>query len=247
MNCSFVILTWNRSPMLEKCLEMLVASIGNKNDCEIIIYDNFSPDNTKEVIESFYEKYSESITIKKIYGQENIGLSAYKKLFSLAKGNIIIEVDDDILQFPSKVDEVFKIYFEKFKDFGYLALDVVQNEHTTGAKPDLKNYKVIERDGMSLELGPTGGWCTGFRRRDFNKIKFIFNSFNHYNFKHGEDGFLSKLFRILGKKSAIISGIKCFHATGPYYSKEYGLLDRDIEKYMKSNRSDLVEWYSSFK
>lgn len=247
MNCSFVILTWNRSPMLKICLERLFKSIKDKVSSEIIIYDNNSPDDTRSVIDSFINKYQNLIKIKIIYGNENVGLKAYKKLFSLASGRYIIEVDDDILDFPEAVDQVFIDYFDNFKKFGYLALDVIQNDNTTGAKPKIENYKKVELNGLTIEQGPTGGWCTGFRRVDFNKIKFIFNAFDHYNFKHGEDGFLSKLFMLINRRSGIISGVKCFHATGPYYSKEYGLLERDIEKYERSGRDDLVKWYSSFR
>jgi len=247
MKCSFVILTWNRSPMLSACLNGLYNSIQDKEESEIIIYDNNSPDNTKEIINSFVDLYGDKIKTKVNFGNENIGLKAYKKLFSESKGDHIIEVDDDILEFPDGIDSIFVKYFSACKKYGYLALDVVQNEHTTGAKPRLDLYKIKNINGFIIEEGPTGGWCTGFRRKDYSKIKFIFNSFNHYNFKHGEDGFLSKLFRLLGKKSGIISGVKCFHATGPYYSKQYGLLERDIEKYRKSGRQDLVGIYSSFR
>ncbi|MCG8706887.1 glycosyltransferase family 2 protein [Brenneria sp. 4F2] len=247
MKYSFVILTWNRSPMLKVCLENLVKSIDDKKNSEIIIYDNSSPDDTMLVINDFENKHKNDISIKVIKGAENVGLRAYKELFSLAAGDYIIEVDDDILEFPKSVDSVFFNYLSVFKDYGYLALDVVQNEFTTGAKPSLDKYKIIKKDGMVVEKGPTGGWCTGFRRKDYRKIKFIFDFFDHYNFKHGEDGFLCKLFRLIGKKSGIISGIKCFHATGPHYSKVYGLLDRDIEKYSLSGRKDLVDWYSSKK
>jgi len=243
---SFVMITWNRAPMLKLSIYELAESIEDKQNCEILIYNNCSDDSTKDILQKFEEDYKNKISIRITNGEKNIGLNAYKKLFKQAKGKIIVEVDDDVLSYPINVDKIFITYLSKFKKFGYLALDVIQNEFTTGAKHASSKYTEIRHGDLIVEKGPTGGWCTGFRRKDYQKISFIFNFFGRYNFKHGEDGALQILFRFIGKDSGIIKGKKCFHATGPYYSKHYKLLERDIEKYNDSGRTDLVEKYKNY-
>ena len=51
--------------------------------------------------------------------------------------------------------------------------------------------------------------------------------------------------KILRKKFGVIKDVKCLHACGPKYSKMFGYLDRDIEKYKSADLGGLVEMYST--
>jgi hypothetical protein len=65
--------------------------------------------------------------------------------------------------------------------------------------------------------------------------------------RNGEDGVISKLMKqVLHLKLGIVKGIKCFHACGPYYSKQYGYLARDIKKYKESRLEKFVQIYESY-
>lgn len=239
---SFVILTWKRSKMLRICLDELVNAIHDKSSSEIIIFDNASNDETESIIKEFSDKYQDIIDIKYYFSSQNLRLKAYKQLFKMASGEIVVEVDDDVLAYPSNVDEIFIKYFKTFKKFGFLALDVIQNEHTNGAKPDLTYYNDVTIENLTIQQGPTGGWCAGFRASDFRKISWIFNLLP-LSMKLGEDGALQNLFKLIGKKSGIIKDQKCFHAAGPYYSKQFEQLERDIEKYKVSGLTQFVDIY----
>ncbi|MFE8101379.1 glycosyltransferase [Brenneria goodwinii] len=242
---SFVILTWNRSKMLELCLTKLHAAIKNKNNCEIIILDNASTDNTKDIINEF-QREKNDISIKTIFNKRNTGLNGYITLFSKADAEYIVEVDDDVLEFPDNLDTIFDDYMENFPEYGYLALNVIQNEHTDGAKPGAEYYTEIERDGMIIENGPTGGWCSCFKKEDVKITPFLFKIFNKFNFQNGEDNFLCQTMKKRGKKFGIIKKIKCFHAAGPYYSKKFEQLNRDILKYQESGLDDYVNKYKEY-
>ena len=62
-----------------------------------------------------------------------------------------------------------------------------------------------------------------------------------------EDGFLSRNFaRFLRLKSGIIKDQVCFHACGPHYAKQFGHLDREIEKYAQSKLPEFVDRYRSY-
>jgi glycosyltransferase involved in cell wall biosynthesis len=243
MRFSFVILTWNRKAFLERCISALVESIGDFDDTEIIVMDNGSDDETH----LYLEGYRNDARFKIFRLTKNGGLNSYKKLLRKAKGKFVVVVDDDVLSFPADIKEIFSSYLAEFPDFGYLALDVIQNEYTNGAKPPSDCYVDINLGGKIVQLGPTGGWCTCFRRKDYRKIKLMFDLKN-INMGRSEDGLLAGLFhRWLGLKSGIIKGKYCFHASGPYYSKENGYLDRDIEKYKNSGLDSFVEAYEKFK
>lgn len=246
MKTSFVILTWNRDAMLKVCLDNLFESISNKENSEIIIFNNNSTDSTSTVLDEFYRSNIGKIGIKVVNSDKNIGLNAYKKLMRMATGDIVIEVDDDVLEYPSCVDLVFEDYLSTFTDFGFMSLNVIRNELTKGGKPPEESYSEIERDGKAVQIGPTGGWCAGFRRRDYKKISFLFERVIPLSFKHGEDAVLSKLFKLIGKKSGVIKNVKCLHAAGPHYANIYGSLQRDIEKYDAAGIDNMRDIYKKY-
>jgi hypothetical protein len=64
------------------------------------------------------------------------------------------------------------------------------------------------------------------------------------NMKQPEDGTLTRLFAgKLKLKQGIIKQWSCFHACGPYYARQYGHLDREIEKYRQSDLPQFVDLY----
>jgi glycosyltransferase involved in cell wall biosynthesis len=239
---SFVVLTWNRYKFLEKCLEALTASIKNPEDCEIIVMDNGSTDATHDVL----NRYEKNELFRIILRDKNYGLDAYKKLFTKAKGDLVVIVDDDVLDFPKDLDTLFADYMQTFPDYGFIALNVIQNEFTDGAKPEPEYYTEETRNGKTIEKGPTGGWCACFRKKEFRRIwiRFIFSKID---MRLSEDGLLVDLFkRKLKLKSGIIKDAVCFHASGPHYAKEYDHLEREIEKYTNSGLHDFVDVYEKY-
>ena len=246
MKYSFVMLTWNRANYIKIGLPKLIQSIKDNNQSEIIIMDNNSSDDTVAVIRSMISQYK---NIKLIQNKKNIGLNAYKKLFLKAKGTYIIEVDDDVLEMPERVDQIFEDYFNTFPDYGFLALNVVQNELTNGAKPGVENYKEDIRGGKTIEEGPVGGWFSGFRKKDFWRLPFLVRFLRYdLNFKFGEDTAIDYLVRNkLNKRCGIIKDYICFHASGPYYSQQFEAIDRDLEKYKKDGLDNFVDIYNQYK
>lgn len=243
MKFSFVVLTWNRLAFLERCLASLEESIGDFRGTEVLIMDNGSTDGTAE----FLAKYETRDHFRIIRRDRNYGLNSYKKLFNRARGKYVVVVDDDVLTFPKNIKDLFESHMTAFPDYGFLALDVIQNEYTNGAKPTDDHYTEDARDGMIVQNGPAGGWCACFRKWDYRKVSIPFN-LKHLDMKVSEDGLLVGLFaKWLKLKSGIIKGYRCFHASGPHYSKEYGFLDRDIEKYKDAGLDWFVEKYKEYK
>ena len=152
-------------------------------------------------------------------------------------------VDDDVLSFPPHVDETFATYMKAFPDYGFLSLNVIQNDFTNGAKPEPENYVDDTRQGLTVEKGPAGGWCACFRRSDYRKLRWRL-MFTSISMKYGEDSFLTGNFeRRLSLHSGVIRDAVCLHATGTHYAREFGHMDREIEKYAKADLPSMVAYY----
>ena len=80
-----------------------------------------------------------------------------------------------------------------------------------------------------------------FRRRDYRRIRWTL-SLRRLDMRLAEDGYLiaqMKLF--LRLKCGIIRDAVCLHASGPYYARLYGHLDREVEKAVaKLSRMEVV-------
>jgi glycosyltransferase involved in cell wall biosynthesis len=240
---TFVMLTWNRKQFVEMCLDSFYRNISLNCNYQFLLLDNGSDDGT---VEALKDRESKDKNLKVIYNKKNKGLNEYKKLLNECKGDYIIIIDDDVVEFPKDFDIQMLNFLDNAPDFGYIALDVIQNEHTNGGKPESHMYTDVEYNGYILAEGPTGGWCTAMRQKDYSKIKFWFN-LNRLNMQNGEDGKLSKLmYSKLGLRSGLMKNIICFHACGPYYSKMYGCIERDIIKYKEAGLKKFVDIYKDF-
>ena len=234
---SIVLLTWNRAPFLKICLREMFAAFSPDVCREVILMDNCSDDATPDILAG----YADMPNVRVVRNGRNLRLNAYKKLFAMARGRIIIEVDDDILQFPEGFDKTFLDYFKVYPDYGYLALNVIQNELTNGAKPSQSNYRDDVRGDRVVEEGPAGGWCTAFHRIHYSIVRPLL-AFMSFSMAHPEDGvmmgIMGKLFR---KRIGVIKNARCLHATGPAYAEKSGLLEREKEKYVAGGLPELAQ------
>ena len=243
---SICLLTWNRAAFLERCLTQLFSALTPTDKGgltrEILIMDNASTDHTPEVLLKF-KSYPD---IRIMRSKKNLRFAAYKRLFFHARGKIIIDVDDDILSFPKDFDKTLFEYMEVYRDYGFLACNVIQNDKTDGARPRNATYVEDRRGDMVVEEGPTGGWCSAFRRRDYLLIKLLIFLFK-MNAKTPEDAYIASLCMRLHKRMGLIKNTVVFHACGPVYSRENNYLDRDIEKHMAGESFELARLYEAEK
>ncbi len=130
----------------ENFIALLVKEIDifftkNHMDYEIIIVNDCSPDNTKEVLKNIREKYEKvkSINLLRNYGQHNAILCGFK----YAKGEIIITMDDDFQNPPEEIGKLIEginMGFDlvigayqtkqhgKFRNFGGYIIDSIQRK-----------------------------------------------------------------------------------------------------------------------
>jgi glycosyltransferase involved in cell wall biosynthesis len=93
---SVLIATYNRAEVLRRTLESMCALDQTQASAEIIVADNNSTDNTKEVIESFRNH----LPVKYCFERKQGKNAALNQAVELARGKLFIFTDDDVLVDP---------------------------------------------------------------------------------------------------------------------------------------------------
>lgn len=100
---SVIIPTINRSPYLKRTLESIVGQIYPMTSFEVIVIDNGSTDNTKEVAELFNQR----IMNLRYYYAPAPGLHVGRHLgMRMANSDILVYADDDIEAFPTWLETI---------------------------------------------------------------------------------------------------------------------------------------------
>jgi glycosyltransferase involved in cell wall biosynthesis len=98
---SIIICTYNRADIISYCLESFVSQTAGQDLFEVIVIDNNSKDNTKEIVLRFESKIK---NLRYVFEKE-IGLSHARNLgYREAKFNWISYVDDDAKAYPDYVE-----------------------------------------------------------------------------------------------------------------------------------------------
>ncbi len=150
---SIVIPTYNRASDLEFALFCILRQ--TYRDFEIVISNNYSSDNTKEVVEKFHDRRIHYSRTKKILDNA----SNMKRALSLAKGEyIFFHSDDDFLIYANSLEEIyrkikkykpgyirinyFSLSFDKKRVFSYKVRKPFQKD--TFIPKDISNKKAVD-------------------------------------------------------------------------------------------------------
>ena len=131
-----IIPTYNRA----KYIEDTIRSVINQTykNLEIIVYDDGSTDNTKEIVESFKDKRI------KYFWQKNSGMPAVprNKAINHSSGEYIAFIDSDDLWLPNKLEKQLKEY-EQNNNVGLVCTSIIQfNENDEW----IKNLELSDKD-----------------------------------------------------------------------------------------------------
>lgn len=150
MNISIVIPNYNGQDLLKKNLPKVIEAVG---DAEIIVVDDFSTDNSLNVLDSFGSK------LKVIRSEKNFGFSSTVNLgVKAAKGDIIILLNTDVI--PEK--GFLAPLIPHFKEDNVFAVGCMD--------------KSIEDDKVALRGRGIGAWKRGFlvhSRGEVNKTNTL--------------------------------------------------------------------------
>jgi glycosyltransferase involved in cell wall biosynthesis len=106
---SIIICTYNRSHLLEKCLQSLLLLEADRQEYEVIVVNNNCTDNTVLVCSDFSVKYSE-IQFKTVTeSKQGLGYARNKGI-ETSCGEYISFIDDDAEVTPHFVDAIIKTF-----------------------------------------------------------------------------------------------------------------------------------------
>jgi len=116
--------TYNRARFLNKCLESIYEQLGDLGNIgEIIISDNCSTDNTKEIIDLWVKK---QMPIQYFRNEINAGADYnFVHCFHLSRGKYIWLIGDDDFILPGGIKKVKEV-LQKDYEFGLLHINSKQ-------------------------------------------------------------------------------------------------------------------------
>jgi hypothetical protein len=167
----------------------------------------------------------------------NIGMLAYRELFSAARGALITQIDDDVVCVSPGIAERAAQLFDRFPTVRQLVADVWQDEFTTGARPPLSGYRPIS-PGDGLYDGPIDGWFSIYHRSILPILLSLAYS-RYFCLGAAVRGELHRR-HLAGH---LCTRMKVFHVIGPEYASLFGMHAFEIEKYRSLGRHDIVKWY----
>ena len=196
MNISIVIPTYNRRDLLERCLSSLLNQDYPRNKYEIIVVDDCSKDNTKELVKKLQLKNK---NIRYIRHEKNKGVAAARNTgIKNSKGRIIAIVADDYILPKDYIKTIIRSFrnknislvnfriigdnnnfiskiFQNYKDYG-LFVSVYEKKNSSffikiPSKKILKKSKIIPASGAAA-----------FKKQIFKKFGFF-----DENLRTGED------------------------------------------------------------
>lgn len=182
---SIIILNYNGEKFLENCLESIFRE--TKQDYEVIVVDNDSPDKSGE---KFSEKYQ---NCNFILNKKNVGVSEGLNIgIRSANGEFIVLLNNDLIVAPKWLDYLFEAYqkkgsglyqpkFLKMKDRNIIdSAGNLINIFGFGfsrekGKRDLLQYNEIE------EIGFAAGTCLFCSKEIFDKVGLFDEKLFAYN------------------------------------------------------------------
>lgn len=160
---SVIIPTYNREKTIKRAIESVLQQ--TYKDIEVIVVDDGSVDNTKEVVKSIDDERV------KYYYQDNQGACAARnKGVDLASGDYIAFQDSDDYWNPQKLEIQLKALQENKVDVVISYFSRHNSDGSVVVLPELKTGKISKRD---IEVEPRVSTQTLFATKEvFNEIKF---------------------------------------------------------------------------
>ena len=178
MKLSVIVPVYNVEQFIRPCLESILSQGLDELDCEIILVNDGTQDNSFGQIEDLVLQHPNIIRID----QENQGLSGARNTGMIySKGEYILFVDSDDLLVEGSVAKLLKIALDTsadlvVADFLKLSDEEILAYHPTNLQ--LSDYKVKTGSELFLEdLNPSENyvWRTLYRRKflEQHRLKFI--------------------------------------------------------------------------
>ena len=173
---TIVIPVFNMADTIGRCLESITALDYDPEAFEVIVVDNMSTDETREIVAKFPVKVLEEKVFQSSYAARNTGIAA-------ARGKLIAFTDADCVVDRAWLDEIAREAGDEL--VGCFAGEILSFPPTTLVE------RFSEHIGLLRQRGPLSGWHhrpyaqtanAAYRREVFNKVGFF-----HPTVKSGGD------------------------------------------------------------
>ncbi|MEN9336615.1 MAG: hypothetical protein RLZZ500_1602 [Bacteroidota bacterium] len=168
MLLSIIIPVYKVEEYIAKCLESVFTQGMDPATYEVIVINDGSPDQSKDIITSFLPKHSNLILID----QENQGVSvARNKGLDCAQGEFILFIDPDDAVYENAIPPIIAIAKEQQLDILYLCLDLFDE-----AGNFLNHYEDCGKEGVIQQglMHPRRTFPATLYRRDLiGSIRFV--------------------------------------------------------------------------
>jgi glycosyltransferase involved in cell wall biosynthesis len=125
MKLSIIIPIYKVEKYISKCLDSIVSQKFHLNEYEIICINDGSPDNSKEIVLEYQNRYSNIQFID----QENQGVSvARNKGLDVAKGEYILFIDPDDSIYENSLKSIINCAKKNNLDILYLSLELFDED-----------------------------------------------------------------------------------------------------------------------
>ncbi len=168
---SFLILSYNQEKYIRDCLHSVFEQ--QYQPLEIIISDDFSSDNTFEIIKDEIEKYNGPHSIILNKNQKNMGLAENMNIaWKLSSGKYIIAGAGDDIFFKDRVQKLVKRLENKIQPVDLAVssfVEIDENGKKTGViEKDVAFLPDVSTDVTKWMCGATGA-CASYNRKLYDK------------------------------------------------------------------------------
>ncbi len=198
---SIIVPAYNVAPYIEKCIRSLEDQDISKENYEIIVTNDGSPDNCKEIVEQLQKEFTNIVLIN----QENQGVSmARNNAIDITKGEYILPIDPDDYVVPNTLKRILNKVKNQNLDVLHLGFEIFDVD---GKSSWHTNFKEQENKVHTGSEGYFAGRGTTVRDPDRSvailyKKELLDNYKIRYpkNVPYLEDGlFLGKVFMVASK------------------------------------------------
>lgn len=201
---SICIPTYNRARFIRETLENVISQAND--NIEIVIVDGASTDNTTEVVQSFYRKFSNIVYYR---GETNMGVDRdMAKTIELSRGDYCWMLSDDDLLKPGAINRILKeiesgyeiylcnvtacnLFMKPFKEVFWLSRKVKDSVFHLHDKNELIKYC-----NMANSIAALFSYMSSIilRREEWNKTGYI------YEFDGSAYALASSLFSFINRR-----------------------------------------------
>lgn len=195
---SIIIPAYKVDGYIEKCIRSLENQDLPKDEYEIIVTNDGSPDRCREILEGLQNEFLNLILIN----QENQGVSmARNNAIAKAQGEYILPIDPDDYVVPNVLKSVYENAKSRNLDVLYLAYEIFDREGNSVWETDYASKNETVFDGVegyfaprSVEMkDPDRSWAVLYRLEMLNEHGINYPK----NVPFLEDGlFLGKVFTV---------------------------------------------------